>query len=140
MQASSSLEEHSLILEREYKLETLLRPKTQFRRMFSNMVSLFVINIKKHILNNQLKKTLLTTFQKRLFNPFLCKEHNVFNLYIEYFLTFFMNTYLKNINSILKGRMTHNIKDTDMLKKLAWQRYLSLKGKNKKLRNVKQLS
>lgn len=132
-------EEHSLIQEREYWAKSLIRTKTQFRRMFTNMTILFNQVIRQIILKNNIKKQLKFIFLNKLYNPFLCKEHNIFDLYIDIFLNFFIFTYLKNINSILKGLVEYNSKDNDILKQMAWQKYLRLKAKNKKIAGLKKL-
>lgn len=140
LQSTTSSKEHIFINELEYKPNVLLKTKTQFRRMFSTMVLLYSTNMEKYVLGKNVKKHMICLFKRKLYNPFLCQEHDLFTLYIEKFLLFFIFTYFKNVNLILRGQIEHNVKNNDVLKKMAWQRYLCLKNKNKKIRNVKQLA
>lgn len=60
--------------------------------------------------------------------------------FVDFFLTFFTFTYIQYINRILKGDVQFNLKTNDILKKAAYQRYLALKGKNKKVKMIKLLA
>lgn len=55
LQASKLTEEHSLIEERDLKPRVLIKTKTQFCRMFSNMTELFFECINKYILHANIK-------------------------------------------------------------------------------------
>ena len=44
-------------------------------------------------------------------NPFSCKKHDLFSEYKTYFLFFYINTWIKNVNKILKGLHNRNIDD-----------------------------
>lgn len=136
---SSSSSEHELISLREYRYKSLLRPRTQFRRMLSKMVQLFVKFVKEFILKRNIKKKLPEVFRKQLCNPFVCNQHDIFNIFISHFLSFFIHTYIKNVNKILKGQANVLKGDNDEIKLLAQSRYNKLKGKNKKVKYLKKL-
>lgn len=140
LQATKKTDEHTFISDMEYGPNRLISPKTQFRRTFSNMSIIFMQNIKQYILEKAVKKKLSIILKKKLYNPFLCKNHNVFDVCIDLFLFFYLNRYLKNINLVLKGQTSLNLKEDDYFKKLAWQRFLSLKSKKGKIQLMKQIT
>ena len=67
LQASSS-SEHTFVVENEYRPQLLIKTKTQFRRMFSNMCSLFMRTIERVILHNHFKK-ITVVFKKTVIQP-----------------------------------------------------------------------
>jgi len=97
-------------------------------------------NIKQYLLEKAVKKKLSIILKNKLYNPFLCKNHNIFDVCIDLFLFFYLNRYLKNINLVLKGQTSLNLKEDDYFKKLAWQRFLSLKSKKGKIQLMKQIT
>lgn len=130
----------TLISSRAYSAASLLAPNMRFVEMLNRSVDIaqkyVPILATEPNIASKLKLVLIKLFAEEY--PYTCRDHNVFTIFIYIFSTFYIETWINNINKILNGSGFRNINDN--IKKLALQRYDKYRQRKAAVRKVKQLT
>ena len=107
------LPDHTLINYKTYPSSTLLNPDTVFiilYKKFAAIAHFYVATICTDQ-TSKISMKLSSKIDKWINNPFVCVEHNLFVIFKENFFPFYLNTWVKNVNKILKGIDSRNVDD-----------------------------
>lgn len=132
--------EHILIEERAYSPKALLRPSTNFRVMFTNAEKVLRYCMPQICNQVNLKQKLLLKIKKNVPNNFTCQTHDMFTIFSDIFVTFFLNMYIKNVNNILRGLDLRESRITDQIKRKAYIKYIKDRSKKDKIAKMKMLT
>jgi len=134
-----------LIIARSYKPSLLLQPKTTFMRLFSRSCEILHIVLPEKCLENNLMDQLLgiltSEAETDIVNSFHCKQHSHFGLFVPIFAKFYVHTWIKNVNRILRGvdNTRKNVLN-DKVKILANTRFQKYARRNAAIRAAKKLA
>lgn len=136
------LERTRLIVARSYKPSLLVMPNSQFTKMFARCCHVMHVVLPRVCTKNPLfqilKKNLLNNCVDIL--NFSCAKHpKLIDIFLNLFIKFYVNTWIKNVNRILKGIDSRKMNVNDDVKKLAFKRYETYKGRKNKVKKLKNL-
>lgn len=102
---------HDYIALRSYGPNTLLMPNTYFVFLY-NMCTEIVHYFLPKIYNcDNLNQRLVQICKQKIINVFFCTEHDLLSIFLDNFVCFYIFTWIKNINNILKGFCSSKIND-----------------------------
>lgn len=131
---------HDVIEAKAYNHKALLRPDTWFVNLFGEMCDILHHYLPKLILENNIKSKLKCIIHNFL-NPinFNCTKHDVFPIFSDMLIEFYIHTYIKNVNNILRGKDLRCISDNDPVKILACKRYETFRKRKAAIKKLKQI-
>lgn len=136
--AQLSQDENFVIVSRQYSPNALLFPTTNYNYLFQKCLHILGSILPKICHSENIKSVLLSICVQEIDNPFVCEKHNLFNLVIKYICNFHIQTWSKNINKILKGKLKI-MKTSDPIKLQARVKYDNHKKASERIRCIKEL-
>jgi hypothetical protein len=127
---------HNLIKFREYAPRALLRPNTPFIILFGRCTEITHYFLSQLCVEQQFKQKLAAKIAGNVKNNFVCEKHNLFKIFVTHFLNFYIHTWIKNVNMILKGLDIRSANDE--IKMLALNRYKKYKVRKAAMAKLKK--
>lgn len=132
--------EYFIVNARAYSAKALLAPSTNFNLFFQKCI--FIIsNILPQLCYKQNIIRLIKIVLKNLCNEdiFMCEKHDVKKIFWHYVSVFHLHVWIKNVNSILKGKQALTKSSTDTIKIYASRKFEKHRSYLKKVQRMKNL-
>lgn len=133
-----------LIIARSYKPSLLLQPTSNFMKIFSRCCEILHVVLPNNCLDSnlmcKLKRILKCQVGENVEALFTCHKHASLDLFLRFFVKFYVHTWIKNVNRILRG-IDNGRKNVlnDKVKIMAHERFIVYSKRKAALRAAKQL-
>lgn len=121
--------EYFVINARAYSAKALLAPTTYFNEVFQKCIFSLTEAVPQvcHLKNiSKILKSILINVCKD--DKFHCKNHNLKSMLCNYIIQFHLYVWTKNVNKILKGKLTVSPRTTDRIKLYAFEKFKKRKS------------